>query len=568
MKNSLCGKKLKSMMLTASFAALLGYLLLLTDDIIVGTLIGEDAVGGINLVSPMYNFTLFVSTLISGGIISCIIYEMGRFELDRINMYFTLGLIFSVGAGVLLFLLNLGIKDVFFDHFGDSAAVDYAREYYRFFPLISLLYPVFFYMQQIVFSDGKEILYFASFIAQIFGNVLLSIILFNTIGISGISLGSAIGTLFSIIILSFHFFDKSNHVSFCFDFDFKSLRLVGVNGIVAASTLLFNAVFNYILNSFFTRTVGSGGLPALAVAENTIELMAIFSGIGLAASPMFAMYEGEKNFVRLRSVVSYSTRISNILSISVTLFVILFSRLIVLAFGLTNEALIGQAQIAVILISLSFAAGSYLQLIFAYHTSAGNIKYGFYIALMRYLILPCVLYFPLTAIFGTTGMWVGMMLAPILAIPATVIPIWKKYGKRASPFLFGLGESDVFFSDFELSEENIISIQHEADAFLASRNVCKSTRTYVSLLIEEIYMLVMEKNPGKTLLAECTVKIYNSVLLVLKDGGIIFNVTDTDMDISNLRSFALASIMERQPRRVNLTTLYCNRNSFKLPINK
>ena len=51
--------------------------------------------------------------------------------------------------------------------------------------------------------------------------------------------------------------------------------------------------------------------------------------------------------------------------------------------------------------------------------------------------------------------------------------------------------------------------------------------------------------------------------MILRDDGTIFDITDTEADISSLRQFVVAGIMEKQQQRRYLKTSGLNRNVFR-----
>ncbi len=82
------------------------------------------------------------------------------------------------------------------------------------------------------------------------------------------------------------------------------------------------------------------------------------------------------------------------------------------------------------------------------------------------------------------------------------------------------------------------------------------------LMIEESLTLILEKNPGKKIYAECTVIIDDKIHLIIRDSGVIFDITDADMPVKSLKSYVISGIMERQKFKKNLTTISSNRNEF------
>ena len=67
---------------------------------------------------------------------------------------------------------------------------------------------------------------------------------------------------------------------------------------------------------------------------------------------------------------------------------------------------------------------------------------------------------------------------------------------------------------------------------------------------------------GVSLLLRSPVDRYGDELFA-RDDGEIFDITDSDQEISSLRTFLVASIMESQSGRLNLVTTGFNRNVFQ-----
>ena len=77
-------------------------------------------------------------------------------------------------------------------------------------------------------------------------------------------------------------------------------------------------------------------------------------------------------------------------------------------------------------------------------------------------------------------------------------------------------------------------------------------------------MVVKERNSGRMVHGEATLDLNDAqITLILRDDGEVFDITDADAQITSLRTFLVASIMEAQPSRLNLTTTGYNRNVFK-----
>ena len=77
-------------------------------------------------------------------------------------------------------------------------------------------------------------------------------------------------------------------------------------------------------------------------------------------------------------------------------------------------------------------------------------------------------------------------------------------------------------------------------------------------------MAVRERNPGRRrILGEVTLDLNDGVKMTLRDDGVIFDITDADAKVTSLRTYLVASVMERQRGRLNLVTTGFNRNVFR-----
>jgi hypothetical protein len=112
--------------------------------------------------------------------------------------------------------------------------------------------------------------------------------------------------------------------------------------------------------------------------------------------------------------------------------------------------------------------------------------------------------------------------------------------------------------------EQIIGLQKKVEALLREHDVDNRTVGKVKLLIEELYVLISEKNEGKHILSECTVFLKpEGVQIITKDDGVLFDISEEDVNVTSLAAFAVSAYMEKlgEDRR-HLTTMSFNRSAF------
>ena len=85
------------------------------------------------------------------------------------------------------------------------------------------------------------------------------------------------------------------------------------------------------------------------------------------------------------------------------------------------------------------------------------------------------------------------------------------------------------------------------------------------LLFEELFMLIYDHNPGRKVLAECSVELGDKVRLIAKDDGNMLDLTDTDLEVSSLRSYIVSTLVGNlTEKRVRFVTLSFNRNALEI----
>ena len=99
---------------------------------------------------------------------------------------------------------------------------------------------------------------------------------------------------------------------------------------------------------------------------------------------------------------------------------------------------------------------------------------------------------------------------------------------------------------------------------LREQNAPETTVLRASLMTEEVFMAVKDRNGSRPIRGEATLDLNDDDLsLILRDDGEVFDITDADARITSLRTYLVASVMEDLPGRMNLTTTGYNRNVFK-----
>ena len=548
------GQRKLNSILTATMAEMLvGTALSMTDSAIVGHLIGLDALAAINTVMPLTTLSLFLGTVVSSGATLAYSNAIGAFQKEKADGVFGLALLAESVFGIALFLLSLFAPPVYIRHIGLSAPVAaLLRDYMRFYAFFLLLRPLNTLLTAMVFCDGGERVGAASSIASSAGNAVFSLLLGWRLGIRGIALGTLLSTLLSFGILSAHLFSRRSTLRPSLRFSPSDLVFILRTGINSDIMFLYLTLLAALCSRIVTKRFGEEYLPMLTVLYAVIELNVALESAGEAIKPLTGAYLGEKNYPALRALLDYTRRVNLLLGACMSLLLLAAAPLIPYVFDLgKNAALYAVCVKGLRVYAVSFVPMAWLALYDSYWLYIGRQGLSLFSNTLKYFACAAVFTPPLSYLLGPVGLWTGFALAPVLSLLIVwTVGLWR-YGPRRFPAL--MEEDGVPAADYSLrlTPEEIADLQQRAEAFLRAEGTDRRTVYRVSLMLEELLNLIADKNPGKSVYAECCLRVEDGdVTMTLWDSGSSFDITQEGAAPAGLSGDTLSTALEGLRRQV------------------
>ena len=562
-----CEKKFTSMLISGTFTKAVMYLMLLCDSIIAGYYIGEAGVAGINAITPVTAIVTFFGDLVSTGVGIVFAREVGAMRKERADEIYGQGLIVSIGIGLLSAVLILVMKNAYFRVSGITGDIlERALEYYRWIPINAFLTIVIFYLEQMVFSDGDELINNICYGFQIGGNILSSIILTKYFGMAGIIFGSIVGNTLGILTCLLHYFRKENTLHFVWHLSFKDFLLTSRYSIVDSSVYICWGLMDYVLISIVSVNYGQSGLITLAVVVSLIEFGVVLDGVGMAMQPLMGTYYGEKNHKLIKRVMKSGYKAAVIEGAVATVLIWIFAKQFCALFGITGGDALVPSITALRIVSLGFVFCSSVSLTTSYYMLTDHIGMATSFACFQngllYILLPLLG----STLFGLNGMWVGFVIAPILTLCFAMVFVYLKFGKDNFPFILKSMESEIEVMDNVLTAENTVALSEQVRESMLSHRYSKSVANRAALFVEELGSTILEVNEKtkKPVLIELSLFFKeDSVLIILRDSGELFDATDPNLNVKGLSSFVLNGLMEAQKEKEYLVTTGYNRNIIR-----
>ena len=567
MKSGFCEKKFSSMFLSGTFTKAVMYIMLLCDSIIAGYFIGESGVAAINAITPVTGIVTFFGDLVSTGVGIVFTREIGAMRKKRADEIYGQGLIISISIGLISALTIFFIRDAYFginDIKGDI--LNNALQYYRLCPINAFLTILIFYLEQMVYSDGDELCNNICYVFQIGGNILFSIILTKYMGMMGIILGSVIGNGLGILTCCWHYFRKCNTLHFEWHFSFKDFLLTSRYSIVDSSVYLCWALMDYVMIGFVSKNYGDTGLITLAVVVSLIEFGVVLDGVGMAMQPLIGTYYGEKNHKLIKRVMKAAIKAALIEGVIATVLICIFARQFCGLFGITEGAALAPSMSAIRTVSLGFMFVSAVSLTTSYYMLIDRIGMSVCISCFQNGLLYMLLPITGSLLFGINGMWTGFVTAPAVTLALAMLFVFLRFGKDNFPFLLKHIDSEIEVMDDTLTDKTASELSQKIGQSLISHDYSKHEATRASLFVEEVGLTVLERNrkAKKPVLIEFSLFYENdSVLIIERDSGELFDLTDPDAEIKGLSGYVLAGLMQGHQEKAYLVTTGYNRNMMR-----
>ena len=556
------------MFISGTFTKAVMYIMLLCDSIIAGHFIGQTGVAAINAITPVTGIVTFFGDLVSTGVGIVFSREIGAMRKKRADEIYGQGLIISISIGLISALTIFLIQDVYFSLNGITGEIyEQAIKYYRLTPINAFLTIVIFYLEQMVYSDGDELCNNICYGFQIGGNILCSVILAKFMGMSGIILGSVIGNSLGIIACIWHYFRKCSTLHFVWHLSFKDFLLTSRYSIVDSSVYLCWALMDYVMIGFVSSNYGSPGLVTLAAVVSLIEFSVVLDGVGMAMQPLIGTYFGEKNHVLIKRVMKAGYKAAVLEGAAATVLLCIFARQFCGLFGITEGQALDSAAAAVRIVSLGFTLCSVVSLTTSYYMLIDRIRMATCFAIFQNGLL--YIAFPIlgSLLFGINGMWAGFAVAPLLTLICAYGYVYLRFGRDNFPFLLKDIDSDIEVIDDVLTLETVGTLSKRVGESVKKRDYSLKTATHASLFIEEIGLAILEKNKKlkKPVLFELSLFFEkDSVLIIERDAGVLFDITDPNIQAKNLSSFVLSRLLEAHKEKAYLVTTGYNRNMIRL----
>lgn len=558
---SFAARKFLSLLFSGVICSAVWFLSETTTVALTGNLLGESALAGLSLVEPFTAAIFFVTEWIAFGTEIVFSNLMGSSDERKAKEAFTVGLIMELTVGVLFSLIPVFATDSYISFFaagGEASA--FAAEYLKWFLPAPILIALMTLSMHMVMAEGDTMRCTAAGIVfLVFDAVLTFVGLKLGFGIASAAVAVSLALTAALVVQLTHLFSRANTLKIVRPKSFEFVKRIPPASFGDSAQKLSKALFVVLLTKTAVARFGGEFLPVMQVVITLWGMVDILDGIASAIPSLVSVYHAEKNPAGVRRVMSIASKLSLFVASAIVVFLMICPTVLTGLLGITDIRLVTAATIAVRVIAPVLIVLSLSTLYSAYFACIGHGEYSLFISLGIFLLGPVAAIAAFSAM-GAVGIWLGILLGPIVAFAALSFIIIRRYGRKAFPLLLDR-EIEALTTSFslELTDEAVVAVSQRIGGKLSGT---LSART--SLLVEEVLLAVRDRNRPKKVLAEVSLIEGEIPRLICRDDGVIFDITDTDQRVSSLRSFVVANLMERETGRENLVMTGFNRNVFRL----
>ena len=408
--------------LTNAIPALGGLILLVIDSfldgIIVSRMMGQKALGGLTLLTPLLIFQSSLGSLVASGSSILISKSVGKYDDSSIRIIFFNQHLVAVILSVLAFVLYLFMGDwVLHKLSSDEIEIAFAHSFYKVFSAGSIIVILSMSYGALMRSFGQFRNMSLFLLISIVTNVVLSLVLIPIFGMSGCALA---------ILVSMFLYATLNLLSILriyrrvieFKVDFEVINQIFSIGL-SAFLFQFSNILRQAIILKFINLQGNTDLALYGVISRILALMIIpTQAIIQSFQPLYIANLTANFKERCTEAINTVKRYAILLAVAFCVMGMLFSENILLAFfkgNTINYESLEAFRIALLLIIFYPIAS----LSFVLLQSSGNHKIATIIVSVRELFLLLPLMFLFTQFLASNAVYWAILLE--VAIYTTVI---------------------------------------------------------------------------------------------------------------------------------------------------
>lgn len=542
MKNDYIVKRLYiSFVIVSILSALTATAGMLIDNIIVGSFLGDNALGAMGIIGPISLIFSAFGNICSGGGTARASQALGKGDADKMQQIFSVTMIFVIISGALLMVVGLIFTTQIAQLLGAQGSllepsVDYLRGYF----LGAIPTIMTTALMGFVKIDGSPRLPLLCILVMTVANIALDVAMVTIfdLGMFGMALATSISYCLAVLTGLTHFMKKTSTLRLAKPKQIvKEMSSMITTGAPTAISRICDTIKVMVLNNMLVVLVGVGAVTALNIRTQANNFFGAFiMGLAQASVPLVGLFYGEEDKSALRDTLKNTLKIGLLINGIVAVLLFLGAPLFV---SMMNVADPVTSEMSILAVRF-FAVGMPLALInlalMSYYQSTKSTGMAIVICVLQSLIYTIVLAVIMIRPLSDMGVWIAFFGAEVLTILTTLIATIiykKKLPKNFEDFMrieegFGGNPKDRLEISIGNSMDELMKISQGIYKFGNGRNISEKLLKELSLCIEEMGSNVIKHafEPGEKKWFDVMILDKVDCLIIrLRDNGDAFDPT-------------------------------------------
>lgn len=384
---------------------------MIVDGVFIGHRLGTASMAAAAVSVPLLEMLIALSMAVASGAGVLISGCFARGENDSAARVFNMAALCALAMGALVMLFGNLLIDPLANALGSTPEIHAeAVEYMRYIVTFSPFLIFSFLLSGLARNDGRPRLAMAALAVGSVSNIVLDYVFMYPLnmGIGGAALATAIGPVFSVLILLPHFLRKRGRLAF--QKTRPRMRIMGRIYLLGFPSFIMEftiGIITFIYNAAIVRHgFGELGLAAyLVIGYLMLIILTLFLGMAEGLQPVFSYFAGIGALEKSRALRRFSTAVFLLTGAACYALILCCSRPFFALFNPSDMELIDFMQSRSPRYFCGFFLAGYNILMISFWQSTQSTRRALAVSLSRSLLWPLALMAALPALFGREAIW-------------------------------------------------------------------------------------------------------------------------------------------------------------------